>query len=72
MHIKDTVRTNIRIRRLCRNLSGVQMAKLMDMTPAGYSNLERGKHCFSVYHVWLLSEAWGIDPGEFFKPPIQP
>jgi hypothetical protein len=72
MNIKDTVRANIRIRRLCRNLSGVQMAKLMDMTPAGYSNLERGKHCFSVYHLWLLSQAWEIDPGEFFKPPILP
>jgi hypothetical protein len=48
------------------------MSKLMDMTPAGYSNLERGKHCFSVYHVWLLSQTWGIDPGEFFKPPINP
>jgi transcriptional regulator with XRE-family HTH domain len=71
-YINDVVRLNIRIRRTNKKLTGKQMAKLLEMTGGGYSNLETGKHCFSVYHVWLLSQAWGIDPGEFFKPPIQP
>jgi transcriptional regulator with XRE-family HTH domain len=71
-YINDVVRLNIRIRRTNQKLTGKQMAKLLEMTGGGYSNLETGKHCFSVYHIWLLSQAWGIDPGEFFKPPIQP
>jgi hypothetical protein len=48
------------------------MALLLEMTPGGYSNLETGKHCFSVYHLWLLAKTWNIDPGEFFRPPFHP
>jgi transcriptional regulator with XRE-family HTH domain len=71
-YINDVVRLNIRIRRTNKQLSSRQMADLLEMTAGGYSNLETGKNCFSVYHLWLLAKAWGIDPGEFFKPPIQP
>jgi transcriptional regulator with XRE-family HTH domain len=71
-YINDVVRLNIRIRRTNKRLTGRQMAELLEITAGGYSNLETGKHCFSVCHLWLLSQAWEIDPGEFFKPPIQP
>jgi transcriptional regulator with XRE-family HTH domain len=71
-YINDVVRLNIRIRRTIKQLSSRQMADLLEMTAGGYFHLETGKNCYSVYHIWLLSQAWDIDPGEFFKPPIHP
>ena len=72
MHINEIVRQNIRNRQLNKRMIGKEMAALLEMTSANYSNLIRGKHSFSVYHIWLLAKACDIDPGEFFKPPIQP
>lgn len=68
---KQTMTQNIcsalRAERAARELNQSDVAQVLNMCPSAYAAIERGDNGISAIQLWVLAEAYGIEPKVFYE-----